>query len=310
MDAATIEISPTGDRIVLHFETPKRSINAYALASTLVALADAVREANSIVNPGFDVEVVVETLEEGSFRAVIRTVLHESKNLFTGDGARNILLGIVSSFIYDKLFIAPEPIQVRVTDNMVIVENGAQRVVIPKEIYDATKRVEQSERFRESVDRMVKGAGVDEDVEGLGLGVPSVPGKPPLYVPRDKFVLLDANAPVPFGTREVTERARLEISRAILERGARKWEFYWRGVRISAPVLDSRFYDDFFAHRVKIAPGDALEVRLRITQQANPDTGIFVNVKYEVLEVLNHVPRMQQGEDLLTAQRSSPKDAP
>lgn len=33
---------------------------------------------------------------------------------------------------------------------------------------------------------------------------------------------------------------------------------------------------------------------LRIVQEKKPDTGIFVNIRYEVLEVYNHVPRVKQ----------------
>ena len=86
----------------------------------------------------------------------------------------------------------------------------------------------------------------------------------------------------------------MEISRAILARGKRKWEFYWRGMRIPAPVLDTIFYDRFFAHEIMIAPGDGLRVALRITQVQSPDTGIYVNEQYEIVEVFEHIPRMQQ----------------
>jgi len=86
--------------------------------------------------------------------------------------------------------------------------------------------------------------------------------------------------------------------RAILERSRRRWEFVWRGVRISAPVLDERFYADFAAHKITIAPGDALEVRLKIRQRKDPSTGIMLNDAngYEVVEVLKHLPRHRQSD--------------
>ena len=56
------EVRQEVDRFVLHFDTPRREINAYAFASALVGLSDAVREANAAVNPGYRVEVVVEAL--------------------------------------------------------------------------------------------------------------------------------------------------------------------------------------------------------------------------------------------------------
>jgi hypothetical protein len=87
----------------------------------------------------------------------------------------------------------------------------------------------------------------------------------------------------------------VRIVRAILERSKRRWEFVWNGVRIAAPVLDDQFYDDFFAHKITIAPGDALEVRLRIRQRLNREIGVYFNESYDVLEVLRHVPRSRQS---------------
>jgi hypothetical protein len=63
-------------------------------------------------------------------------------------------------------------------------------------------------------------------------------------------------------TRVVFEQCDLQIVKAILERSTRKWEFMWRGVKISAPVLDAQFYEQFFAHDITIAPGDELNFRL------------------------------------------------
>ena len=77
-----IEIPRETDRFVLHFDTEQHEINAYALASSLVGLANAIKEASSIVNPGYSVEVVVERLEDGSFRAIVKTLVKSAKNIF------------------------------------------------------------------------------------------------------------------------------------------------------------------------------------------------------------------------------------
>ena len=135
---------------------------------------------------------------------------------------------------------------------------------------------------------------MDQSVRGLGLKIEIDESIPQVCIPRENFAIFDSRGEME-GSREVIEYATLEISRAILERGRRKWEFYWRGMRISAPVLDVSFYDRFFAHEIMIAPGDGLRVVLRVTQIAAPDTGIFMNTHYEVVEVIEHIPRMQQS---------------
>lgn len=291
---ATIEIPREVDRFVLYFDTPRRDVNAYALATALIGLADAVREANAAVNPGYSVEVVVEALSDGSFQAVVRTLFEKAKNLFSHEAVKAIVYGIIATHIYEVAIKAEKPPTVVVTQESVVIESGKDKIIVPRTVYDAKKLLEKSDRFGSALDQVFRGATADSDVAGIGLKTTPDSSPPPIYVPREKFALFDSRRVLEEGVREIVEFANLEISRAILARGKRKWEFYWRGVKIAAPIVDSRFYDRFFAHDITIAPGDELRVALRITQQRNPDTGIFVNVKYDVIEVFEHIPRPQQ----------------
>lgn len=119
---------------------------------------------------------------------------------------------------------------------------------------------------------------------------------PDIVISRDRFGLLSAPFEPVDSQREIQEIADLQIKRAILERSKRKWEFIWRGIKISAPVLDNKFYDDFFAHKITVAPGDSLEAVLKIYQSRDDDTGIYINTRYEVVEVNKHLPRQAQAE--------------
>ena len=134
----------------------------------------------------------------------------------------------------------------------------------------------------------------DKDIESLGFISKIDDETPIISVPRQRFTLLSSPSTLEDNQRSVYEVADLYILRAILERGNRKWEFVWRGIKISAPVFDEKFYDDFFAHRITIAPGDSIEVKLKIYQTRDDDTGIYTNSRYEVIEVLRHVPRLKQ----------------
>jgi hypothetical protein len=61
-------------------------------------------------------------------------------------------------------------------------------------------------------------------------------------------------------------------------------------------VRDVKFHDDFAAHKITIAPGDVLKVKLLIRQRRHA-SGVYVNdpTGYEVLEVLEHVPQAKQA---------------
>lgn len=291
---ATLEIRREVDRFVLYFDTPRREISAYALATALVGLADAVREANAIVNPGYVVEVVVETLSDGSFKATVRTIFTKAKNLFSHQAVQAVIWGIVATHIYEKAIKTDAPPKITVTDTLVTIEIGNEKIIVPKDVYEAKKQVERSERFNNAVGKVFDAAASDPSVKGIAITEDTGPQRPPLIIPREKFALFQTEQPLDESTREIVEITHVEISRAILERGKRRWEFFWRGVRIAAPVLDQKFFDRFFAHEIMIAPGDSLEVALRIVQEKKPDSGIYVNVRYEIVEVFQHLPRLKQ----------------
>lgn len=284
-----IEIPRAEDRFVLHFETERHEVNAFALASSLVGLANAVKEANSIINPGYSIEVVVERLEDGSFRAGIRTIFKKTRSVFAHEAAKAIIYGVIGSWIYDQTLAQNKEPTIIVNDGSVEIRSGDKIIIVPREIYEAKKAVEKSERFQDSMGQVFNGALKDPDVTGLKV---TPPGKWPNLpsIPRDRFNGF-VERYVGDDSNTVYESATLEISRAILSRGRRKWEFYWRGVKISAPVLDEAFYNEFFAHEIAIAPGDMLSVVLKIYRKADPDSGILINSKYEVVEVSGHIPR-------------------
>lgn len=288
-----VEIPRETDRFVLHFETLRHEVNAFALATSLVGLANAVKEANSIVNPGHLIEVVVERLEDGSFRAAIKTITKQARSIFASEASKAIIYGLISTWIYEHAFNHEKPPVIIINDGSVEVRTGETIVIVPREVYDAKKAVERSQHFQSSVGQIFAGALLDRDVSGLKLTPPGKwPGLP--SIPRESFGRLTSRVDVD-EANAVVEDAHLEISRAILARGRRKWEFYWRGMKISAPVLDDQFYDKFFAHEITIAPGDVLNVLLKVYRKIDSDSGIIMNSRYEVIEVLGHMPRGTQA---------------
>ncbi|GAB2627818.1 hypothetical protein GCM10027191_25940 [Novilysobacter erysipheiresistens] len=190
--------------------------------------------------------------------------------------------------------VTPSDPTIIVNDSSVIVEYGDTKVIVPRDVYEAQKQAEKSKRFENAVGQIFRGAESDTTVTGLRIDPPDR-RQPGPEVPRGMFCRFDTRVIDEDGDRVVVEYANLEISRAILARGRRKWEFYWRGVKISAPVLDDRFYDKFFAHEVTIAPGDVLKAAVRIVQRQDKDSGIYKNHSYEVVEIIDHIPRMRQA---------------
>lgn len=292
---AVVHIADLTDVFVLHFETEDRRINAYTLASVLVSLADAAKAANASINPGFDVEVVVEALGPGCFRAQLKAVYSSAKNLFSSQLLQVIVLGIVSNFIYERTLAVEDEVKVEIRTEEVIIERGSDRVVVPRNVYDATRTAEQNPQFVRSIEKGLEAIGADEKVKGIGFVRDMKSPAPEVVIPQSSIRHAAIAPTVAPDTRIVGETSDLQIVKAILDRTRRKWEFIWHGVRISAPVLDDQFYQDFFAHRITIAPGDVLRVRLAMLQSLDPNIGVYTNIGYEVVEVFDHIPQLRQA---------------
>lgn len=289
-----VNIAQFENSVVIHFDTDDKRINAYTFASTLVALADAAKAANTTLNVGCEIEIVVEALGPGSFRALIRALYSSSRNLFANHIIVGLVIGVLGNYIYERTLAVDSKIMVEVKTDEVIIQKDNDRVVVPRNVYDATRRVEKNPQFVKAMMRTFEAVAADEKVKFFGLVEKMDSPAPEIPIPRSTLISLAAQTLDDPDSRVVTEQAELQIVKAILKKSNRRWEFVWRGVTISAPVVHEQFYVDFFAHEITIAPGDTLEVTLAIKQAKDPDTGIYTNIGYEVVEVHGHVPRIRQ----------------
>ena len=292
---STVTIGDIENTFVIHFGSEYHRINAYTLASALVGFADAAKAANATINPGYEIEVVVEALTEGSFKATIRAVYNETKNIFSSEPVKAITYSVIGAFIYQHTLAPDQTINIQTTDTEVVIEQGDTKIIVPREVHEAIQEVDKSPKFRKGISDAMRAIEADPEVTYIGFSGDTETKQPTLPVPRERFALLTTEFDKPEeNNRELIELTDLQIMRAILERSNKMWQFGWNGIRISAPISDSAFYDKFFSHRITIAPGDILRVKLKIRQVLNKDLGIYLNDSYEVLEVVDHIERNQQ----------------
>lgn len=293
-----IDLRAIDDTIILHIRKEQGAINAYTLATTLIALADAAKNANSQINPGYEIEVVVETLADGSFKAKLRAVYKVTRSIFSSQALQTVVLAVMANFFYEKTLAPDQTVRVTVNTEEVIITQEDTRIVVPRSVYDAEQQVQGSSRFREKIGEAFHAILSDPEVESISIdpGQPGADELPPVSRERLEPISLPPEENV--DQQIVEEIADLHIIRAILEHSKRRWEFSWRGFRIAAPILHDGFYSDFTSHRITIAPGDMLRARLRIYQRRDLAAGVLVNERFEVLEVLEHRPaqRYVQGE--------------
>jgi len=288
---AELRISSLQDGFVLYFETPDSIINAYALASTLVNLADAAKTAARNLDSTAEIEIVVEALRSGSFKAKIAAIATASGMFLATQALPNLVYGVLGNYIYDHTLGKTEPPTVIVNDDEVLIKSGDQTIVVPRNVHEATQKVAADPAFVKSVDRMIGSVVADDRVTGFGLAPTIDSPPPPIILKREALAIRDSPPEDEAQTRVIEEDCDLYIVKAIMERSKRKWEFKWRGIPISAPINDPNFYDDFARHDFTIAPGDEFQVKLAIHQKRDDVSGVYTNTRYEILNVYRHISR-------------------
>jgi hypothetical protein len=123
---AELRISNAASGFVLYFDTPEPRVNAYAFASTIVALADAAKAAGRTLNSAVDIEVVVEALGHGSFRAKVSAIVRESGLFVKQQLISGLIIGVMSSYIYDHTLAKRDKIEVKVDQNEVVITQSCE----------------------------------------------------------------------------------------------------------------------------------------------------------------------------------------
>jgi hypothetical protein len=183
-----VDISNFDDSVVLHFETDTHNINAYTLASILVAIADAAKAANSTINAGCDVEIIVEALGAGSFRAKITALYKESKNLFSSQLVAGVIIGVITNYIYERTLAVDDSVKIEINTDEVIIVKGDEKIIVPRNIYDATREVEKNPKFTQAIEKTFHSIEKDEKVKGVGFVQNIVDPKPEVIIPRSAII--------------------------------------------------------------------------------------------------------------------------
>ena len=286
------------DQVVIHFGGALTSVDAYTFANSLVAFADTVRSVNAVINPRQNIEVRLEAIGPGSFRAVVKRVASGLGGFFSR-GAEAVFWGVIGALIYEQIVKDDVESKIVVNTDEVVIHRGGDRIIIPRAVYDQMPNVRSNPEVMKNLNRTFQVIEQDAAIENFGLTPRLHDTEPLVQIPRSDFPQLSTSPAVVDGDarrRQRTETARLVILKAWLMPGNRKWSFEWNGVPISAPIKDEAFFEKLETREYLIGQGDALDVRLSYQQDFDESLGVYVNdpQTFEVSEVIAPIARARQ----------------
>ena len=233
--------------VVLHFGGRPNEVDAFTFSNALISIADALRELNNQINSNFSIEVVIEGVGPGSFRAKIGTKLKSLGGIFKDD-ARSLLVGLLGTFIYAHVLDPTAPPTIVVNDNSVVFQTGRDRVIIPRTTWEAKAHLKKPELVERNIAKAFEAMEEDPSVTNFGLARGLHEPEPIGIIPRSDFALLarlgqSKSSPEPNKFKD--ERTNVTVLKIVFERGNRKWQFVWNGFKISAPITDDEFFTNW-----------------------------------------------------------------
>lgn len=301
---ADIDLSAfAGDEFVFHFGGRPSEVDAYTFANSLIAFSEAIRAINNQLIPDSRIEITIEGVGEGSFRAKLKTTTTFLASLLrssaTKEALRSFILPLFVAFVYER-YLSDGAAKIVINDDSYIVEHGRDRIILPRSVYEHKKALPDPSIVDKHIAKGFEVLQEDQSVSDFGITKQLDDKTPIAAIPRDDFAILSRHGGAIVLEEEdtrhriVEQREKLVVLRAILVRSARKWQFVWNGIPISAAIMDNKFYDALARHEYEFGQGDILDVMLRIYQQRNDDAGIYVNTGYEVVEVFGRTPGPRQ----------------
>ena len=175
--------------VVLHFGGRPNEVDAFTFSTSLVALSEALLELNRQISPNLSIEITIEGIGPGSFRAKIGAKLKSLASFFAPD-ARELLISLLATFIYTRILDRPSPPQIIVNDESVIVVSGPDRVIIPRKTWDAKEKLPKPKAVEKHVAKAFEIIEDDQSVSDFGFVARISDTHPIGVIQRSQFAIL------------------------------------------------------------------------------------------------------------------------
>lgn len=267
------------DRIVVHFGGRPNAVDAQTFALSLLGFIATAKAVNASVNPGQEIEIWIEADGPGSYRALLRKV-HKGVGGFFSEASKAILWGIIATVIYDHT-LKKDEVKVTISTSEVVIVQGHDRLVVPRQVYDAAQNAKWDPEVQKGLDRTFAPLEANPNVTDFGLTQNLTDAKPVVQIPRESFRLFVKQfgyvPEPPEAERIQSQKARILIKKAWVTGQKRKWAFEWNGTPFSAPIVDESFREKITKRQYLIGAGDALDVEITFKQKFNPKLGVYEN---------------------------------
>jgi hypothetical protein len=186
------------------------AVSTYTFANSLIGFADTARAVNATIDPGQEIEIILEEFGPGSFRARLRRIRRDHGGLLSR-GVEAVFWGIVATLIYENVIKSDAHVRVVIQTDEVRLHHGSETIVVPRHLYEACENAKKNPAVQRGLERTFRPLNDNKNVTEFGLTTRIDDPKPIVRIPRSQFELFTA----PDAVTQVspTERVRKETAR-------------------------------------------------------------------------------------------------
>ncbi len=276
-------------------------IDVDLLVESLVSYSCVTQEASAHLSPGLKVDIKIKAPKQGSFILLLSLIAEKGGSLFTRENAALAanIVGIVGGLYTLKKWIAkngkPETVK-PLSGNSIEISNSNGKISIGNEVYNI---YQENPRVRESLRNTF--AKLKEKGEITDFSIRDADSGEDLFrVEKGDFpALASENDEIEQRKQKMLkEKQELSVFKIVFRENY-KWEFFYQGTKIYASLKDETFFGRIEKGEVAFRSGDRLMVDLEIEQTFNEAANTFVNSSYNILKVLEHIPRISPTQHSL-----------
>ncbi|MDR2651639.1 MAG: hypothetical protein LBC68_04925 [Prevotellaceae bacterium] len=279
----------------LKFDGEQHQIDANVLISSLIHTTTIIHEANKYLDSGKKIEIKIKAPEKGSFLLdieLVETTIDAIKNIFASDFVQigAVLISTLSGLITIKQFLkskSPKNVEKGKEKTTITNQNG-DIIHIDNAVFNI---YEKSEVVQDALAQNFEALNNDPAITAFE--ITNSQDKSIVRVEKKDFPdLVFKSEEIQDDERITTEAATLNIVRLSFE-SELKWEFYFKGNKISAKIKDLAF-QELINKGERFAKGDILEVELQIIQKWDNSVNTYINKSYLVTKIIRHILRDEQ----------------
>jgi hypothetical protein len=287
-----IAVASDGEEIVLYFSINAEGVDAQTFGNALISFDGLYRAINGVLNPGLEIEIEFIRSDQGSIRAVLRSLKKDTQSLL-----KHPFLYAVYPFLIAILAntVTSQDVKVIINDDSYVVKTANQEIILPRQAEHKATQTQRDPSVRRSMRNFFAVVESDPNIKAVDFRQPSVPDQPVIPIGREKFAVLRelpeiAEPELPKEKQETLFHQRVVVVTAVLEKSMkRKWQFLWNGLKFWADIHDADFFEKLFLHEYEFGQGDALVVDLVVEQELNEFVHAYENKNYHVIKVHSHI---------------------